>query len=59
MTISCGATINLWFTRIVGQLKDNIRAAIADIGTDMLEKVDEIRLSQCIDEDGGHLSRCF
>ena len=45
--------------RTLCQLKNNIRAAIADISTtDMLEKVDrnfKIRLSQCIDEDGGHL----
>ena len=44
--------------RTLGQLKDNIRAAIADIGIDILEKVDrnvKIRLSQCIDEGGGHL----
>ena len=46
----------------LGQLKYNIRAAIADISTDMQEKVDrnfKIRLSQCIDEDSGHLRDVF
>lgn len=42
--ISCKATLKLWFTRIVhkttlDQLKDNIHATFADIGTDTLEKV--------------------
>lgn len=44
--------------KILHHLKNNIRAAIADIGTDMLEKVDKnfkFQLPQCIDEDSDYL----
>ena len=44
--------------KILRHLKNNICAAIADISTHMLEKVDrnfKFRLSQCIDGNDGHL----
>ena len=44
--------------KTLGMLKNNIRAAIANIDTGTLEKVEQnfrFRLSQCIDQNGGHL----
>lgn len=44
--------------RTRAELKNNIRAAIVDIGPDMLEKVEQnfrSRLTKCIEQRGGHL----
>jgi hypothetical protein len=44
--------------RTLAELKNNIRVAIADIGPDMLEKVERnfrSRLTKCIEQHGGHL----